>query len=97
MSGVRTHWLQIGQRRVPLLAGPQALAHLPRALAEAEFDGRLFVVADQVAHHPAAEGNQRVAPLHALVHEPIPDRAQLAQVLVGLLARDGEQWRLGED
>jgi 3-dehydroquinate synthase len=34
---------------VPLLAGPNALAELPHALAEQGFEGRLFVVADDVA------------------------------------------------
>jgi 3-dehydroquinate synthase len=34
---------------VPLLAGPGALDRMPRALAEAGFEGRLFVVADEFA------------------------------------------------
>jgi len=34
---------------VPLLAGPGALERLPLALAEADFEGRLFVVADEFA------------------------------------------------
>jgi len=46
---VATRWLRAGGRQVPLLAGPDALAELPRALAEAGFEGRLFVVADQKA------------------------------------------------
>ena len=43
------HWLQVGGRRVPLLAGPGALSRLPDALATMGFGGRLFVVADEVA------------------------------------------------
>jgi 3-dehydroquinate synthase len=62
VSAVRTHWLQIGQRRVPLLAGPDALAHLPKALAEADFDGRLLVVADQVAADLHAKMLRHVLP-----------------------------------
>src|SRR6266511_976705 len=46
---VSTRWLQVGGRRVPLLAGPDALAELPRALAQAGFEGRLFIVADEQA------------------------------------------------
>jgi 3-dehydroquinate synthase len=44
-----TRTLRAGGRAVPLLAGPGALARLPRALAEAGFEGRLFVVADEQA------------------------------------------------
>ncbi len=47
---VATRWLRAGGRRVPLLAGPDALTDLPGALAEAEFSGRLFVVADRHAY-----------------------------------------------
>src|SRR6266536_1061624 len=46
---VSTRWLQVGGRRVPLLAGPDALAELPQALAQAGFEGRLFIVADEQA------------------------------------------------
>jgi len=46
---VVTRWLKAGGRNVPLLAGPEALGELPRALAEVGFEGRLFVVADQYA------------------------------------------------
>ena len=66
MNRVRTGWLQIGQRRVPLLAGPDALADLPAALAEAHFEGRLFVVADRVAadlHGQALHAVLDAAPL----------------------------------
>jgi 3-dehydroquinate synthase len=42
-------WLSAGGRRIPLLAGPGALAQLSAALAEAGFEGRLFVVADERA------------------------------------------------
>jgi 3-dehydroquinate synthase len=55
LSAVRRHWLQVGQRRVPLLAGPAALEALPDALAEAGFQGRVFVVADRVAADLHAE------------------------------------------
>jgi shikimate kinase / 3-dehydroquinate synthase len=56
LSAVRRHWLQVGQRRVPLLAGPNALAELPAALAEGNFQGRLFAIADSTAAdlHPAS-------------------------------------------
>src|SRR6202158_3405471 len=46
---VVTRWLKAGGRNVPLLAGPGALEVLPQALADAGFEGRLFVVADQHA------------------------------------------------
>src|SRR5438874_2221111 len=46
---VVTRWLKAGGRNVPLLAGPGALGELPRALGEAGFAGRLFVVADDYA------------------------------------------------
>jgi 3-dehydroquinate synthase len=46
---IATRWLKAGGRDVPLLAGPGALAELPRALAEVGFEGRLFVVADSYA------------------------------------------------
>ena len=48
-EGVTTRWLRAGGRDVPLLAGPGALAELPRALAGIGFQGRLFVVADEHA------------------------------------------------
>jgi 3-dehydroquinate synthase len=53
---IATRTLRAGGRDVPLLAGPGALAELPRALAELGFDGRVFVVADQQAVdcHPRA-------------------------------------------
>jgi shikimate kinase / 3-dehydroquinate synthase len=47
MLAART--LKAGGRDVPLLAGPNALAELPKALAEQGFAGRLFVVADNQA------------------------------------------------
>jgi 3-dehydroquinate synthase len=46
---VVTRWLKAGGRSVPLLAGPGALAELPKALADVGFEGRLFVVADEFA------------------------------------------------
>src|SRR5436305_4862328 len=46
---VTTRRLRAGGREVPLLAGPGALGELPRALGEAGFAGRLFVVADEYA------------------------------------------------
>src|SRR6266702_751709 len=46
---VVTRWLRAGGRDVPLLAGPGALTELPRAMREAGFEGRLFVVADDFA------------------------------------------------
>ncbi len=46
---VSTRWLKAGGRNVPLLAGPGALAELPRAMTDAGFEGRLFVVADEYA------------------------------------------------
>lgn len=61
-----TRWLQAGGRRLPLLAGPGALAQLPWALAEAGFEGRLFVVADQYAmqlHQDALRAVLPEAPL----------------------------------
>ena len=44
-----TRWLRAGDRAVPLLAGPGALAQLPSALDEIGFEGRLYVVADELA------------------------------------------------
>jgi len=46
---VTTRTLVLNGRRVPLLAGPDALQELPRALAEAQFEGRLWLVADERA------------------------------------------------
>ena len=46
---IATRWLKAGGRNVPLLAGPGALVELPKALSEAGFEGRLFVVADEIA------------------------------------------------
>jgi 3-dehydroquinate synthase len=48
---IATRMLRAGGRDVPLVAGPGALAELPRALAEVAFDGRLFVLADRQALH----------------------------------------------
>ena len=47
MSLIRT--LRAGGRDVPLLAGRGAFAELPRALAELDVEGRVFVVADEHA------------------------------------------------
>jgi 3-dehydroquinate synthase len=55
LSAVCEQWLTIGQRRVPLIAGPGALEQLPAALAGAGFEGRLFVVADSTAADLHAE------------------------------------------
>jgi 3-dehydroquinate synthase len=44
-----TRSLRVGGREVPLLAGPDALNELPRALADTGFEGRLFIVADATA------------------------------------------------
>jgi 3-dehydroquinate synthase len=44
-----THWLRAGGRDVPLLAGANALAELPRALSQVGFQGRLWIVADERA------------------------------------------------
>ena len=41
--------LRAGGRDVPLLAGPNALEELPRALVQEGFGGRLFVVGDERA------------------------------------------------
>ncbi len=41
--------LRLGDRTVPLVVGPGALASLAPTLADAGFDGRLWVVADRVA------------------------------------------------
>jgi 3-dehydroquinate synthase len=49
IDGVVARTLRAGGRAVPLLAGPGALKLLPRALDEAGFQGRLFVVADEFA------------------------------------------------
>jgi 3-dehydroquinate synthase len=60
-----TRWLRAGGRDVPLLAGPGALSELPKALSEAGFKGRVFVVADQHAfdlHHGALTGVLAEAP-----------------------------------
>jgi 3-dehydroquinate synthase len=46
---IATTTLRAGGRDVPLLAGPGALAEVPRALAELGFEGRVFVVADEYA------------------------------------------------
>ena len=43
--------LRAGGRDVPLVAGPDAVLALPRVLAEAGFEGRLFVIADERAAH----------------------------------------------
>jgi shikimate kinase/3-dehydroquinate synthase len=64
---VATRWLKAGGRDVPLLAGPRALAELPRALAEVSFDGRLFVVAD--THAMDLHGDQ--------LREIVPDAPTL--------------------
>ncbi|HEV7662738.1 MAG TPA: 3-dehydroquinate synthase [Chloroflexota bacterium] len=68
-TGIATRWLRAGGRDVPLLAGPSALAELPRALAEAGFEGRLFVVADTRAlelHGSQLSGALAVAPRLAI-------------------------------
>jgi 3-dehydroquinate synthase len=57
-----TRTLRAGGRDVPLLAGPGALAELPRALAELGFAGRLFVVADQHALRLHGEALAAVLP-----------------------------------
>ena len=44
-----TRSLRAGGREVPLLAGPGALKEVRRALRDAGFEGRLFVVADERA------------------------------------------------
>jgi 3-dehydroquinate synthase len=62
-GGVVTRTLRASGRCVPLLAGPGALEQLPRALAEAGFGGRLFVVAD--AHALALHGQRLAAVLPA--------------------------------
>jgi 3-dehydroquinate synthase len=59
---VQTRWLRAGGRRVPLLAGAAALDELPRALSEAGFQGRLFVVADTVALQLHAPSLREVLP-----------------------------------
>lgn len=41
--------LRAGGRAVPLLSGPGALEELPAALSQAQFEGNLFVVADEYA------------------------------------------------
>ncbi len=46
---ISTRWLRAGGRDVPLVAGPDALLELPRALREVGFEGNLFVVADEQA------------------------------------------------
>jgi 3-dehydroquinate synthase len=46
---IATRWLRASGRKVPLLAGPGALAELPRSLSEIGFEGRLFIVADEYA------------------------------------------------
>ncbi|MBV9579641.1 MAG: 3-dehydroquinate synthase [Chloroflexi bacterium] len=51
---------------MPLLAGPGALAELPRALESAGFDGRLFVIADSYAldlHRAAIQDVLSTAPV----------------------------------
>jgi 3-dehydroquinate synthase len=61
-----TRALRAGGREVPLLAGPGALAELPRALAASGFEGRLFVIADGVAldaHADSIQGVLTDAPL----------------------------------
>jgi 3-dehydroquinate synthase len=62
-----TRSLQAGGREVPLLAGPGALAEMPRALAAAGFEGRLFVIADEYA-----------LDLHGAVLDQVPKVATLA-------------------
>jgi 3-dehydroquinate synthase len=44
-----TRRLRAGGRDIPLVAGADAISHLSRALAEAGFEGRVFVVADEHA------------------------------------------------
>ena len=66
---IATRTLRAGGRDVPLLAGPDALAELPRALAGVEFHGRLFVVADEQAldlHHSALRAALPEAPTLAV-------------------------------
>jgi 3-dehydroquinate synthase len=66
---IATRMLRAGGRDVPLLAGPCALAELPRALTEVAFDGRLFVVADEQAmglHQPALRAALPQAPTLAV-------------------------------
>jgi 3-dehydroquinate synthase len=48
-AAIVTRTLRVGGRAVPLLAGPGALDGMPRAMGEAGFEGRLFVVADEFA------------------------------------------------
>jgi 3-dehydroquinate synthase len=63
---IATRWLRAGGREVPLLAGPGALALLPGAMADAGFEGRLFVVADRYAvqlHQDALRAVLSDAPL----------------------------------
>jgi 3-dehydroquinate synthase len=57
-----TRRLKAGGRDVPLLAGPGALGELPRAMAEAGFEGRLFVVADEYALRLHEERLRQVLP-----------------------------------
>src|SRR5205814_8639016 len=44
-----TRSLRAGGRSVPVLAGPNALEDLPRALAREGFTGRMFIVGDERA------------------------------------------------
>src|SRR5712692_982793 len=64
---IATRWLKAGGRRVPLLAGPEALGDLPRALSEVGFEGRLFVVADEYAMQLHQERLRAVLPEAALL------------------------------
>jgi 3-dehydroquinate synthase len=59
---VTTRRLKAGGRDVPLLAGPGALGELPRAMADAGFEGRLFVVADENALRLHEERLRQVLP-----------------------------------
>jgi 3-dehydroquinate synthase len=46
---ISSRLLRLGSQSVPLLAGPDALAELPRTLSEASFSGRLWLIADERA------------------------------------------------
>ncbi|HEX8968876.1 MAG TPA: 3-dehydroquinate synthase [Chloroflexota bacterium] len=79
-----TTWLRAGGRRVPLLAGPGAIAQLPRALNEAGFDGRLFVVADERALALHAERLTEVLPAAPVLSISGDEAAKTLSVVSGV-------------
>jgi 3-dehydroquinate synthase len=93
---VATRWLRAGGRRVPLLAGTDALGELPRALAEAEFGGTLYVVADERAlelHGARLRSYLPEAPLIAISGDEANKTLEQASAVWDWLVQSGAQRR----